>query len=144
MPVNGYSVGKDVSLDIVDPNLGIMRFPVRTGFEAKQKTVDIEVKRLDGIVDHVIMPSGWTGTFDYERGSGALDDYFAFVEAAYYAGAPSGTLSITQTIVNPNGSISQYRFDRVVVKYDDAGSWKGDATVKQKIAWMASKRLKVL
>ncbi len=144
MPVNGYNVGRDVSVDIVGTTTGVLRFRVRTGFEAKQKTVDIEVKRLDGIVDHIIMPSGWMGSFDYERGGDDLDSYFAGLENSYYSGLTTEGVNITQSITNPNGTLSQYRFTRAVLKYDDAGKWEGDKTVKQKISWMASRRLKVV
>ncbi len=143
MPMNGYSVGRDVALTLNDPILGVLRFAIRTGFSAKQETNDIKVKRLDGIVDHLVLPDGWTGTFDFERRNGSLDDYIASREADYYQGVNSQTLKLTETITNSDGTISQYRYTGLVLKYEDAGSWTGDQTVKQKVSWMASRRLTV-
>jgi len=42
-----------------------------------------------------------------------------------------------------SGAVSQFRFEGVVLKLDDAGNWKGDSTVKQKLSFMASRRIKV-
>lgn len=142
MPVNGYTIGKDVSLDITGPS-GPLRFNIRTGFTAKQETNDIKVKRADGIVDHLVIPDGWTGSFDYTRQDSLLDDYFAGLEQNYYSGINNAPLTITETITEANGSVSQYRYTRVVLKYDDAGAKTGDDVVKQKISFMASRRLKV-
>lgn len=142
MPVNGYSVGKDVSLDITSP-AGPVRWKVRTGWSAKPKHGDIEVKRLDGVVDHLYLPQGWLLNFDLERQGPELDAYFATAEANYYAGLNNGTISVTETITEPNGAVSQFRYTNVVLKPDDLGDWKGDGTVKQKVSGMASRRIKV-
>ena len=132
------------SLDVVSQKTGgVIRFPIRTGFSKKQETNDIKVKRADGVTDNLVIPDGWTGTLDFERASSALDDYFANMEADYYNGKNNDVLSITETIVEANGAVTQYRFTAVALKYSDAGSWQGDSTVKQKVDWMASKRLKI-
>lgn len=142
MPVNGFTVGKDVSLDIIGPQ-GPLRFNLITMFTAKPEITDQKVKGLDGITRHVRFPDGWAGSFDLERQDSTIDDYFAQLEANYYAGLNENPLTITETITEVNGSVSQYRFVGVLLKLDDAGDFKGDATVKQKVSFMASRRLKV-
>jgi hypothetical protein len=142
MPANGYTIGRDVSLDIIGPN-GPLRFGIRTGFSAKPEYNDIKVKRADGITDNAFIPDGWTGSFDYERGNSTLDDYFAGVESDYYAGLNIKNVSITETIVENTGAVTQWRYTNVALKYDDAGSKSGDTTVKQKVSWAASRRLKI-
>lgn len=144
MPANGYSVGRDVAVDIIAPSGLPLRLRVRTGFSSKQETNDIKVKRADGGVDHLVIPDGWTGSLDYERGSSDLDDYFAALESTYFAGGSYGPTSITETITNPDSSISQYRYTNVALKYDDAGAKTGDNTIKQKVTWMASRRIRIV
>ncbi len=39
--------------------------------------------------------------------------------------------------------MSQYQYVGVVFKLDDAGSWEGDKTVKQKISFVAEQRIKL-
>lgn len=142
MPVNNFNVGKDVSLDIIGPN-GPIRFNLITAFDAKQDTSEVKVKGLDGITRPVVFYDGWSGSFSAERQDSTMDDYFAQLESQYYAGVNQSSLTIMETITEVSGAVSQYRYIGVILKYDDAGSWSGDATVKQKFSFMASRRIKV-
>lgn len=142
MPVNGFTVGRDVSLDLITQS-GPLRFSLLTGFAARQETVDIKVKGLDGLIRNLMLPDGWQGTFDYERQNGQLEDYFCKQENDYFTGVDLQVATITETIKEPNGTISQYRYEGVVLKLDDSGDIKGDTTVKQRVSWMASRRKKV-
>src|SRR6185312_6111726 len=100
-------------------------------------------KGIDGIVRYLEIPDGWDGTFSYEKQDDQIDAYFAQLEAAYYAGQNIATSMITETITNADQSISQYRYTGVQFKFDDAGTWKGDQAVSQRISWCASRRIKV-
>lgn len=142
MPVNGFSVGRDISLDIIGPS-GPLRFNLITDFTAKPDVTDQKVKGLDGITRHVRFPDGWTGSLSIERQDSTVDDYFADLEANYYAGLNEHPLTITETITEVSGAVSQYRFLGVLLKLDDAGDYAGDKTVKQKVSFMAQRRIKV-
>lgn len=142
MPQNGYSIGRDVSLDINGPT-GTIRFAIKTGWKSTPKYSDIDVKRLDGVKDHLVLPDGWDIQFDFERTGNVIDNYFAQFEADYFAGLNLPALTITETVREPNGGVSQYRYTGVVLKFGGNGDFKGDQTVKQTIMGMASRRLKV-
>jgi hypothetical protein len=142
MPLNGYSVGRDHSLCIVGPN-GPIAFNQITSFQSKPDTTDKKIKGLDGITRHLRFPDGWSGSFDIERQDSTLDDYWAQVEANYYAGVNERPISITETIQEVSGAITQYRYLDVLLTPDDTGSWKGDDSVKQKLKFVASRRIKV-
>ena len=43
-------------------------------------------------------------------------------------------------IQETNGSTSTWHYTEVSLKLDDAGSWKGDAFVSQKISFTAARR----
>lgn len=143
MPVSGFTVGRDVSVDIVSAKKGLVRFPIKTGFSRKQESVELKSKGLDGVIRFGTIPDGWTGSIDVDRASSELDDYFAEAEADYYSGKNIDTVSITETITEPTGAVTQYRYTGVALKYSDAGALKGDDKVTQKVDWMASKRLKI-
>lgn len=143
MPVSGFTVGRDVSLDIVSKKKGILRFPIRTGFSRKQESVELKSKGLDGVIRFGTIPDGWSGNFDLDRASSELDDYIASEEADYYAGRNSDEISFTETITEPNGALTQYRYTGVCMKYSSAGDLAGDQKVTQKVDWMASKRIKI-
>lgn len=142
MPVNNFSVGRDISLDITGPQ-GPLRFNLITSFNSKQASKEQVVKGLDGITRPVRFFDGWTGGFDIERQDSTVDDYFSQLEANYYAGLNEASVSITETVTEVSGAVTQYRYTGVLLKLDDAGSWAGDATVKMKLSFVASRRFKV-
>lgn len=142
MPLNGYSVGRDVSLDIIGPQ-GPLRINQIVAFTRKPDITDQKIKGLDGITRHLRFPDGWSGSMDIERQDSTVDDYFSQLEANYYAGLNEAPITITETITEVNGSVTQYRYLQVLLALEDAGDWKGDASVKQKIRFMAARRVKV-
>jgi hypothetical protein len=142
MPLNGYSVGRDLSLDIIGPN-GPVNLNQIVGFTAKPDVTDKKIKGLDGITRHLRFPDGWSGSFDLERQNNVVDDYFSTLEANYYAGLNENPATITETIQEVDGSVSQYRFLQVLLTLEDAGSFKGDDTVHQKVRFVAARRVKV-
>lgn len=145
MPVtNGFTVGRDVYVDLT-LSTGPLRLPATTtGFDAMQETKEVTSHGLDGVNRFAELPAGWKGTIDMDRSDSTIDDYFAQAEADYYLGKIVQPATITETISEANGSVSQYRYIGVVFKFKEAGKKKGDDKVAQSIAWSASKRLKVL
>ena len=142
MPLNTFSTGRDVTLTVVTPS-GPISFNLITAFHSSPVTGQVKVKGIDGITRHALFPDGWTGGFDIERSDSTVDDYFAQLEDNYYQGQNIGSSTITETITEPNGAVTQYRYLQVLLQLDDAGSWMGDQTVKQKISFMASRRKKI-
>lgn len=142
MPLNGYTVGRDVTVTVITPT-GPLDLTGITSFASKANTGKSNVNRMDGINDYLRYPNGWSGTFDIDRTSSEVDDYFAELEAAYYAGNNELPATITETTTEVDGSISQYRYVGAMLTYDDAGTKAGNSTVKLKIGFDASRRLKV-
>lgn len=142
MPQNGLSIGKDQTLDIIT-SAGPLRIPGLINFKAQQDTTEQRVKLKNGQNPVAQFFDGWSGSFELERQGPTLDDHFVTKEANYYQGIDNGTVTITETITEPDGSVSQYRFTGVVLKFADAGSWSTDASVKQSVSFMAERKVKV-
>ncbi|CBJ38333.1 conserved protein of unknown function [Ralstonia solanacearum CMR15] len=142
MPIQGYSVGRDYTL-VFQTSTGALQPNKITEFKAQQDVNDVKVKRLDGITDHVRFFDGWSGSFNVERQDPTLDNYFAQLEANYYAGINEQPAQIYETINEANGAISQFRYDGVLMSLADSGTRAGDATVKQSVNFVASRRVKV-
>lgn len=142
MPINGFSIGKDLILTVVT-SAGPLNLSLITNFKSKQDTTEEKIKGLDGITRHVRFFEGWSGNFDIQRQDHAADDYFSQLEADYYAGVQETEVTITETITEVDGSVTQYRYREVLLKMDDAGEWKGDAAVKQMLSFIASRRVKI-
>lgn len=145
MPVNNFSVGKDVTVDIYDPlSGGVQLFSGVNEFSAKQETAQNSFKPgIDGVHRPLVIPGGWSGTIGFDRRDSRVDDYFAGQEARYFAGINILTAGITQTVQEADGSLSQYRFEQVLFAYDEAGTWKGDDSVSGKLSFKAAFRKKV-
>jgi hypothetical protein len=141
MPLNGYSIGKDVVLTINTPT-GLMRVTL-TAFDAKPVYTDLKSTPLDKPPVHMSIPSGWKGSAKLDRQDATVDDYVAANEAAYWAGQTVIQGSITQTITEANGTTSRYRYTNVNLKVTDPGNWSGEKLVDQSLEFEASRRLKL-
>ena len=142
MSLGIFSTGRDVTLTIVTPT-GPLNLNLITGFHATPDTGEVKVKGLDGITRHAMFPDGWRGGFDVERADSTLDVYFGQLESQYYAGQATAYSTITETISEPNGSVTQWRYINVLLRLDDAGSYMGDQTVKQKMSFVSSRRIQI-
>lgn len=142
MSVNGFTVGRDANLDIVT-QFGFMSFSIRTSFTSKQRVTPITSVAADGVTRFANLPAGWEGSFKFDRADSRIDDFFAQTEANYYAGVPISAATITETIQEQSGSISQYLYTGVALEYDSAGEKKGDDKVMQGISFKASQRIKL-
>ncbi len=141
MSQQGYSTGRDVTLVVILPGGAVLRLDKVTGFTAKPDMTNQKIKGLDGTIDNLRWHEGWSGTFNIERRSPAIDAYFADLEAAYYAGDDEEPATMQQTIVEPSGALSQFRFEKVLLSYDDAGDWASDKSVSQRVSFMAARRV---
>ena len=142
MPINSFSIGRDCQLVVMGP-LGRVDLTYVTGFESKQLTQSVRVDRLDGVPMGAELPKGWEGSFEVERGTSAVDDFIAASEQSFLSSGslPAGT--VYQYINEVDGSTSTYQYSGVVFKLVNAGSWRGDASVKQKLEFFATQRQRV-
>lgn len=144
MPFGNFSIGKDVVIDVLTPSGGVLQLPATvTGFESKPVYNRIKSKPLNGINLEVDIPEGWEGTITLDRQNSAIDDFFAQQELAYYAGQNVLMGTLTETISESNGVISQYRYTNVSLRFEEAGKKTGDDKITQTIGFFASQRLKV-
>lgn len=141
MPMNGYSIGRDVTITITLPDGTALDLGKLTKFTSKQEADNQDIKALDGQKDRLRFFGGWTGSFEAERRGPEVDAYFAQLEANYYAGNDEPPATITETILEPSGAVSQFRYERVVLSYDDAGDKQGDKSISHKISFFARRRV---
>jgi hypothetical protein len=140
--LTAFSIGRDTQLVVMGPN-GRVDLSHVTGFESRQITNPIRVSRLDGTQLAAELPKGWEGSFDVERGTSVLDDFISGVEQNYYNGARVSSGTMYQYITEVDSSVSTYQFDGVVFKLASAGAWKGDASVKQKLEFYATRKRRI-
>jgi hypothetical protein len=140
--LTAFSIGRDTQLVVMGPN-GRVDLSHVTGFESRQITSPVRVSRLDGTQLAAELPKGWEGTFEVERGTSALDDFVSTVEQNYYTGIAPTPGTMYQYITEVDGSVSTYQFDGVVFKLTNAGAWKGDSSVKQRLEFYATRKRRI-
>ena len=137
-----FSVGRDCQLVVMGPT-GRVDLSHVTGFESRQITHPIRVDRLDGTQMATELPKGWEGNFEIERGTSSVDDFIAAAENQFFTSGRVAPGTLYQYVTEPDGSTSTYQYDGVVFKLTSAGAWKGDASVKQKLEFFATRRRRV-
>jgi hypothetical protein len=142
MGLTAFSIGRDTQLVVMGPN-GRVDLSHVTGFESRQITSPVRVSRLDGTQLAAELPKGWEGSFEVERGTSALDDFISRIEQDFYDGIGASPGAMYQYITEVDSSVSTYQFDGVVFKLANAGSWKGDASVKQKLEFFAVRKRRI-
>lgn len=149
MPANTFSTGRDCQLVLIGPAGANGQAGVRvelshvTGFEAKQKTHQIRVDRLDGVHMAAELPRGWEGQFELDRGSAAADDFVASLEQAWFTSGQLLGGTLYQYVSEVDGSVSTYQYDGAVFRMSSSGHWTGDKAVKQKLDFFASRRIRI-
>jgi len=89
------------------------------------------------------LPKGWGGSFELERGSSTIDDFIATAEQQYFNGSNPAPSTMYQYVAETNGSTSTYQYDNVTFKFSNAGIWKGDSSVRQKLEFFAVRRRRI-
>ncbi len=108
-PLTAFSQGRDSQLVIIGPN-GRVDLSHLRGVETEQLTRKITVNRIDGTSLHAEMPVNWIGTIRLER----PDPIFR--EAVDGEDTPA---TMYQYVMEPDGSVATYQFDRVTFAFAD-------------------------
>lgn len=139
---NQFSIGQQSQLTIVGA-AGPMTFNILTEFDAKPQYKKLQSEGLDGVTRFRNLPAGHTGAFKLDRSDSSASDYFAQQEANFFSGLNPDTVTITQTIVEASGAITQYQYLGVTLALEDDGDWKGLDKVVQTIGFSASRKIKL-
>jgi hypothetical protein len=142
MSISTFSVGRDTQLVVIGPS-GQITLNHVTAFDSRQITQSVRVNRLDGNQMGMELPKGWEGGFELERGDSVLEDFIASVEQGYFNGSMDTLGSMYQFVSEVDGSTSTYQYDSVVFHLSNAGQWRGDTAVKQKLEFFASRRTRI-
>lgn len=142
MSLTAFSIGRDTQLVVMGPN-GRVDLTHVTSFESRQVTQSVRVSRLDGTHLGAELPRGWEGSFELERGSSSADDFIAAAEQQYFNGASPSASTMYQYITETDGSTSTYQYDNVTFRMSNAGTWKGDSSVRQRLDFFAVRRRRI-
>ena len=142
MSFTAFSVGRDTQLVVMGPN-GRVNLEHVTAFESRQLTQSVRVSRLDGSQLGTELPKGWEGSFELERGNSVVEDFVAATEQTYFNGGSAGSNTMYQYISETDGSTSTYQYDGGTFNLVNAGTWKGESSVKQKLEFFGIRRRRI-
>jgi hypothetical protein len=142
MSLTMFSVGRDTQLVVIGP-MGRVDLTHVTSFDSRQITQSVRVDRLDGTHMGTELPKGWEGGFELDRGSSTVDDFIAAAEQLYFSGNGVAPGTMYQYVTETDGSTSTYQYDNVTFRLINAGIWKGDSSVKQKLEFFAVRRRRI-
>jgi hypothetical protein len=137
-----FSIGRDTQLVVIG-SAGRIDLTHVTSFDSRQITRSVRVDRLDGTHMGTELPKGWEGSFELERGSSVVDDFIAAAEQQYFNGNTVSLGTMYQYVTETDGSTSTYQYDGVIFRLSNAGTWKGDSSVKQKLEFFAVRRRRI-
>ncbi len=139
---NTYTIGRNCQLILLWNGSRIDLRDV-TGFSAAQEVKHQRADPLNSVPVEFTTPSGWRGQFQVDRGSSAVDDLIASIEAAFWSSGLIGTGTIYQYVSEPDNSVSTYEFIGVSLVLSNAGHFQADNIVKQTIGFFASQRIRM-
>ncbi|MEJ0016753.1 MAG: hypothetical protein WDN25_09315 [Acetobacteraceae bacterium] len=142
MSLTMFSVGRDTQLVVIGPS-GRVDLTHVTSFDSRQITHSVRVDRLDGTHMGTELPKGWEGSFEIERGNSSVDDFIAAAEQHYFSGNNVTAGTMYQYVTETDGSTSTYQYDNVTFRLSNAGLWKGDSSVRQKLDFFAIRRRRI-
>lgn len=143
MPLDGLTSGIDHKITFTDVN-GVENFALLENFTSKEDATVDKLIQMDGNVRHPKFHQGWSGSFTLQRNSPFTDAYFAAQEASYYQGLDQIPVTISETITENDGTVSQWQYSGVVLVYENAGNYSGVEIVKQSVSFMANRKFQLV
>ncbi len=144
MPINGQSVGKDFRIDILYGGRALNISGNAITRFAPKPINEVEKRRpIDGKSRFAVHNQDWTIDVELDRLDSGIDDFWASMEEAYHNGVTTLSGTVTETILEPDGGVSEFRYEGCVFNVTDIGDRTADQIVKMKLEIMASRRRKV-
>lgn len=142
MPITGFNIGKETSLDLVHPTVGVINFGLLTSFNSRpirNRLTSTPITNGGKSVFRNVF-TGWEGSFEVDRADSVVDTLFQLLEDNFYAGLQETYFMITETIRNPDGSVDEYRYKNVVLEPEDHGTWRSEDKIQQRFGFVATQR----
>lgn len=145
MPVNGYTVGRDVTVTMTGPGGTTVVIPATaiTNFDAKPHMRKEWSRPLNVPPQPIYIPDGWTGVIEVDRTDATLDTFQATLEDAFWNGKNTLSGMILQTVTEDDGSVTQYQYESVLYWVDNPGNYRAEGRVTQHIEFCSSRRTRI-
>jgi hypothetical protein len=89
------------------------------------------------------VPDGYKIDFTIQRSGPALELFMVAAEAAFNAGSVQKAGYLQETITNPDGTITRFQYQQMVIFLTDHGNIQRDAPVTMALEGMASTKIQI-
>lgn len=132
MSQNGLTLGPDAKITVRDSDGVYMYNDIIQSFEYRANTEQRDVNTLGRVVP-LSFPKNWTGSFSIIRTDPKLEQYFVLKAERYSIGVNIPDVFIQVLVTEPDGSVSTYNFNKVVMDLEDGGRYERDADVVMRV-----------
>lgn len=144
--IDGFSIGTQQSVVIMRDDTGaqIQLDGRRTQFSSEERGKLETSEPVDngGLVEDVWIPGGWQGTVDVDRKADYFSALRAFMDNAFYSGAPRITFTIiSYEPVADLSAVNIYRYTKCTIHGYKPGAWTRER-VKPSFSFVAQQRIK--
>lgn len=139
---NPFNVGRDCKVTLLWGGLRV-DMPTVTGFQAQQNTHQISSTPLNSVPKFVDIENGWRGSFNVDRNNSGLDDLVASKEAGFWDAGIINQGTIYQYIRETDGTTTTWEFSGASIRLPDAGNYRAEEKVSQRLEFSASMRRKI-
>ena len=143
MPTNGMNTGVDYALFYVDSDAGIVNLGDVQDVDIKAGHHLLKNTPYNDDPSFAYVEDGYAINFQITRTGSALEDFMVAAAAKFRAGSIVKSGYLQQTIANPDGSISRYQYQNMVIFLTDHGNISRDKTVTLRLEGMASRKVAI-
>lgn len=138
-----FTIGPNCSVAIYnggsEVNIGLI---TQINFSSKPRISKKQINLMSGYTFDLAFLQGWEGSFDIQRTDASLDKFwYDNVEVAVQGGLPFPSFNIIATISETDKSTTRFTFQGAIIYFDDAGDFKNEEGVMQKISFASPIRL---
>lgn len=144
MPVNGMNVGVDYSLMFYDGTSGtLLNMGDIQNVAITELKHDIKNMPYNDDPSYGYIPDGFRIEFTITRTGSDLEDFMVKADANFRAGSVQKPGFLNQTTTNPDGSVSRYQYQKMVLFMPDHGNISRDKAVTVKVEGYASRKVQI-
>jgi hypothetical protein len=144
MSVNGMTVGQDYSFAFYDANTGtIIDLGDVQNVKVTAQKHDIKSQPYNGVPRFGYIPDGFKISFTITRTGQQLEDLQVAAVQRFNAGSVDRSGFLSETITNPDGSVSRYQYTGFCFFLTEVGDVSREKMITQQAEGMASDKIRI-
>lgn len=144
MPVNGMNIGRDYSIGLYDATTGqLVDLGDVQDFTSTKQVHQIASRPYNGDPRFGHIPDGYKGSFSITRTGSTLESLQLQLDAAFKAGTVMKPGYISETVQNPDGTVSRFQYTGVDFVMERIADVSREKVVTQTVGWMASGKVQI-